>query len=347
MTTGAPNGVNPVTRADVARYAGVSSAVVSYVVNGGPRPVAVATAERVREAIRVLGYRPNASARALRTGSTRLLGLVVPDIANPLFAEMALAVEAESALRGYAVLLANTEGDVAAERRHIQHLTGRQIDGLLLTTGLSSAELTGLSTSGVPTVLLNTLTERAGFPSVGVDAFTGAYQATEHLIRHGHRSVALVIGGENASSDELRERGWRKATRDAGLSDGAIAREAWSRAGGLRAGDRLFDGSSHPTAVFVSSDLQALGLLRSAREHALRVPEDVAVVAFDGTEESDYSAPRLTVMRQPVRAIAADAVDRVLRADPGPGRHVMHRAELVVRESCGCPPPAVPPPDFS
>ena len=333
------SGRGQVTRADVARYAGVSSAVVSYVVNSGPRPVAPATSARVLEAVRVLGYRPNASARALRTGSTKLLGLVVPAIGNLLFAEMALGIESAAADRGYAVLLTSSEGDPDTERRHVLNLTARQIDGMLLTTAMSRPDLANLPLTGVPTVLIGAFEEVPGFVSVGVDAFGGAYDGTHHLVGHGHRSVALVIGGGRAAGDELRERGWLQATRDAGLPDGAIAREAWSRAGGYAAGHRLFGGTSHPSAVFVSSDIQAVGLLRALHELGLRVPEDVAIVSFDGTEDSRYTSPQLTVVRQPVRAMAADAVARVLVPIGHDGReHVMHRAELIVRESCGCHP---------
>ena len=341
ITSEPPASSARVTRADVARYAGVSSAVVSYVVNQGPRPVAPATAARVVAAIRVLGYRPNASARALRSGATMLIGLVVPEIGNPLFAELALAVEAEAASRGYALLLTNSENDGELERRHIRNLIGRQIDGLLLTTALSRPDLADLPLDGVRTVLLNTFQETPGFVGVGVDAFAGAYAATAHLTGHGYPSVALVIGGQQSSGDELRERGWRQAVRDAGLADGPIGREAWSRAGGYAAGLRLFAGKSRPRAVFVSSDLQAIGLLRALRERGLRVPQDVAVVSFDGTQESQYSAPRLTVLRQPVRVIAADAIERVLHGAEGDGiGHRLHRGELIIRDSCGCPPAA-------
>ena len=327
-----------VSRADVARRAGVSSAVVSYVVNDGPRPVATATATRVREAIKALGYRPNASARALRSGSTRLLGLVVPEIANPLFAELALAVESAAAERGYAVLLANSEGEADSERRHIRNLVGRQVEGLLLTTMFSQPDRADLMLEGTPTVLLNTFVPVPGFAGVGVDAFAGAYRGTKHLIGHGHSSIALVIGGHNANSQELRERGWRQSIRDAGLPDGPIAQASWSRAGGYRAGLRLLDSSTIPTAVFVSSDLQAVGVLRAARELGVRVPQDLALVSFDGTEESDFTAPRLTVMRQPVGGIASGAVDRVLKIghEPGVDDYTTYPAELIVRESCGC-----------
>jgi LacI family transcriptional regulator len=326
-----------VTRSDVARYAGVSSAVVSYVVNGGPRAVSAKTAEKVLDAVRVLGYRPNASARALRTGSTRLLGLVIPEFGNPLFAEMAVAIESAAAQRGYAVLLTSSESDPATERRHIANLTDRQIDGLLLMTAMSRPDLANLPLQGVPTVLLDTFEEVPGFASVGLDAFAGARDAVTHLIGHGHPSVALVIGGGAAPGSELRERGWLQATRDAGLPDGAIAREPWSRAGGYRAGRRLFGGANPPSAVFVSSDVQAIGLLLAVNEIGLRVPEDVAIVSFDGTEASAFTFPKLTVVRQPVQQMALDAVDRVLAATGQVGRgYIVHQPELIVRASCGC-----------
>lgn len=337
MQSSANSSRGQVTRSDVARYAGVSSAVVSYVVNGGPRPVAPATAERVLDAIRILGYRPNASARALRTGSTKLLGLVVPEISNLLFAEMAVAIESAAARRGFAVLLTSTEGDPETERRHIANLTARQIDGLLLMTAMSRPDLAGLPLIGVPTVLLDTFTEIPGFASVGLDALGGAYEGVSHLIGHGHRSVALVIGGGGAPGGELRERGWLKATRAAGLPDGPIARQPWSRAGGYQAGQALFGGTSGPSAVFVSSDIQAIGLLLALNEMGLRIPEDVAIISFDGTQASEYTYPKLTVVRQPVEAMAIDAVDRVLMPVGEQGQErIVHRPQLVIRRSCGC-----------
>lgn len=338
MTGMEPAAARPITRVDVARYAGVSSAVVSYVVNGGPRPVAPKTAARVREAIRVLGYRPNASARALRTGSTQLLGLVVPEIGNPLFADLALAIETAAAQRGYGLLLTNSQGDADAERRHVLNLTARQIDGLLLTPTNSRPDLANLPLTGTPTVLLGTFEQQPGYPSVGVDAYTGAYNGVTHLISHGHPSIALIIGGGRTPGDELREQGWLRATRDAGLPDGPIARESWSRAGGYAAGHRLFADSPHPSAVFVSSDLQAIGLLRALHESGRRIPHDVAVLSFDGTQESEYSNPQLTVIRQPIALIATDAINRLLTPNSPDGpNNILHPSELILRRSCGCP----------
>jgi LacI family transcriptional regulator len=326
-----------VTRDDVARYANVSSAVVSYVVNGGPRPVAASTATRVRQAIKVLGYRPNATARALRTGSTRLLGLVVPEIGNPLFAELAVAIEAVAAERGYEVLLTNSHSDPARERRLVSTLIARQVDGLLAWTMLTGSEVSLLPLDDVPTVLLNTFNAGPGFDTVGVDAEAGASLGTQHLIDHGHERIALVIGGGSASHLEARERGWTAATRSAGLGDGPIARDDFTRAGGYRAGLRLFSSPHPPGAAFVSSDMQATGVLRALDELGLRVPHDVALVSFDGTEESEYTLPRLTVVRQPVRAMAAAAVDRVLAISAdSPKEHSLLAPRLVIGGSCGC-----------
>ncbi|NYD23625.1 substrate-binding domain-containing protein [Kineococcus aurantiacus] len=321
-----------VTRADVARYAGVSPAVVSYVVNDGPRPVAAATAAKVREAIEVLGYRPNTTAQALRRGSSRLIGHVVPDLSNPLWAQFALAVDDVAAQRGYDVLLASTDGGAEAEHRRIDTLAARGVDALILTSVLARPDLVDHTRPGVPLVLLNTFFEVPGLPSLGVDAFGGARTGTAHLLAHGHGPVGLVIGGE---AGELREQGWRAAARDAGVAAGPIARGEFSRHGGLEAGSRLLGGPDRPRSVFVSSDLQAVGVLRAAAELGLRVPQDLAVVSFDGTVETEFTNPQLTTVRQPVAAMARAAVARVL--DPGTGeeRQVLP-AELVVRASCGC-----------
>ena len=327
-----------VTRADVARYAGVSGAVVSYVVNGGPRPVAPATRDRVLHAVRALGYRPNATARALSRGSTGLLGLVVPRIDNPHFGELAVALEHAALERGYGLLLANSGSEQEAERRDIVDLASRQVDGLVLVTGLGRHDLAALPLEGIPTVLVNTFRDVEGFTSVGVDAFEGAADAVRHLAGHGHRSVALVIG-EHAGDAEQRERGWLHGSRESGLVDGPIAREPFTREGGHRAGRRLFDTATPPTAVFCSSDLQALGVLHALWELGLEVPRDVAVVSFDGTADTAYLNPPLTVVEQPLAAMSRRAVALLL--DPPAGgttTTVVEPAALVVRRSCGCGP---------
>ncbi|MDB6427808.1 LacI family DNA-binding transcriptional regulator [Curtobacterium sp. 20TX0008] len=330
-----PTNPRAVTRADVARYAGVSTSVVSYVVHDGPRPVAAETAARVREAIRVLGYRPNASAQALRTGSSKMLGLIVPELDNPFWSELAVAVTHAAAARGYDLLIANSDGDAQQERERLRTLSARQVDGIIVTSIMTHPDLSSTTDPGIPMVLLNTFFEVPEYASIGVDALRGARQGTQHLVGHGYREIGLVMG--RTGSMELREQGWMQALRAAGLPDGPIVRCSFDRAGGYEAGLRMFGGGTGPRAVFVSSDLQAVGLLRALYELGLRSPDDVAVVSFDGVAEADYTNPQLTVVRQPVEAMAAAAVDRVLaREDPDDHHLDLVPAELVLGASCGC-----------
>ncbi|HET7140669.1 MAG TPA: LacI family DNA-binding transcriptional regulator [Arthrobacter sp.] len=332
----APRG--PVTRKDVARYAGVSTAVVSYVVNGGPKKVAPATEAKVQDAIRVLGYRPNAAARALKLGSSETLGLIVPDNSNPFFSLFAHAVEDAATALGYALVLSNSDGNLAKERRNIRNLAARQVDGVLLASVLFEPDLEVLETAGIPSVLLNQERDAPGFNSVGVDLAAGARMAVEHLIGHGHTNIGLAIGTNVSNDLDGREVGWLNALRDAGLPEGPTARSEFDRPGGYAAGKRLLASGNRPTAIFASSDMQGIGILRAVHEAGLTVPGDIALVSFDGSIESEYSWPALTTVAQPVRAMAESAV----RALVGEGREreLQHRifpTELIIRQSCGCP----------
>lgn len=329
----------PVTRADVARYAGVSTAVVSYVINDGPKPVAKATAARVRDAIEVLGYRPNLSARALVSGLTKLIALVVSDISNPFFADYALQVQIQAQARGYAVLMANAFADPQIENRVIDDLVGRQVDGLILASvGVQHERIAGLRRRGLATVVIDAAVPVQGLASLGSAAVDGSRQAVDHLIQvHGHREVAMVVG-MGVPGVDTREQGWLAATRSAGLPDGPISRQPFTREGGYEAGLRLFSASNRPTAVFTSSDLQGVGIMRAAHAMNLRVPDDVAVVSFDGTIESAFTSPPMTAAHQPVEEMAAAAVRLVLDDDASADSHLSFPMSLVVRESCGCPP---------
>ena len=317
----------PVTRNDVAQYAGVSTAVVSYVVNEGPRPVAPETRDRVLEAIRVLGYRPNATARALRMGTTRTFGLITPDGGNPLFAELAKAIDKEAAARGYVVLQTGADGDPATEQSKIAELLIRRVSGLLL---VAPTEDPDLSETDIPVIAINRVLPTVS--SVRPQYREGARRGVEHLLEHGHRRIGLVIGGGRSGEREL---GWRDALRAAGLEDGPIARTTFSRRGGYDAGRELLTATNRPTAVFASSDLQAVGVLRAIHEAGLRIPDDIAVLAFDGTAETEYSWPPLSVVRQPLERMAREAVSRLIDGQDAV-EAVTYPTDLIIRSSCGC-----------
>ena len=324
------------TRADVARRAGVSTAVVSYVVNDGPRRVAPGTAARVRAAVEALSYSPNVAARALRTGSSELLGLVVPDLTNPFFAELARAVEGAAAERGFLVALGSSGAREDVERDLVTDLTSRNVDGLLVSTVLTPRALGLLPRPHRPTVLLNVSSPFAGYATIGADARQGAFDVVDHLVgTHGHTSVVLVIGESTERLPEPRERGFAEAFAAHGLPPGPVVRTTFSRRGGYDSTVQILGWRHRPTAIFLSSDQQGAGAYRALREAGLECPDDVALVAYDGTSESEFGWPPLTVSRQPIDAMARAAVATVLAA--GAPDHQLFPTDLVLRQSCGCP----------
>ena len=330
------------TRADVARYAGVSTAVVSYVVNGGPRRVAPETAARVRAAIEALAYSPNVAARSLRRGSSEMIGLVVPDIANPYFGELARAVEVVAAEHGLLVTLGSSQASEHVERDLMAELWSRNVDGLLVSTVRPPDLLPPPPRGHRPTVLVNASRPYPGYSAIGADSRRGAYEVVDHLIAvHGHTSVALVIGQSTERLPEPREGGFADAFAAHGLPPGPVVRTVFSRTGGYDATRQVLSWRHRPTAVFLSSDEQASGAYRAVREAGLECPDDIALVAYDGTSQSEYCWPPLTVSRQPVTVMARAALETVLGLGPRPV-HQEFPTELVVRRSCGCAGPPTP-----
>ncbi|GAA3633251.1 LacI family DNA-binding transcriptional regulator [Microlunatus ginsengisoli] len=339
-------GQGAVTRADVARYAGVSDAVVSFVVNGGPKSVSEPTAARVREAIAQLGYRPNSTARALALGSTRTLGLVVPDATNPFYAEYTVAIQRAAAKLGFALLTISSGYDPAVELRGMLDLCDRQVDGLLLARGTGTTGAGELARRGVrtPVVLIDSTSPYPGHITIGSAAADGVDAVVEHLLRvHDHASVSLIIGDTADADTDGRETGWLRAHARNRRSPGQVEPAPFTRTGGHDAGIRLLQRTRRPTAIVTGSDLQAVGLLRAVRELGLRVPEDVALASFDGTEEASFTWSTLTTSRQPIDTMAEAAVSAVLVAqanedghEPGASEHRVFATDLVIGESCGC-----------
>lgn len=318
--------------------AGVSTAVVSYVVNDGPRPVAAATAQRVREAMELLGYRPNASARALRRGTTETLGLVVGDSLNPYFTQYTFELVSAAAARGWQLLIADSRQDEAIEARIVEELISRQVDGLLFASPFARFDQSrGLLNAGIPSVLIDCPGPVPGRRTVGSAADAGAEMLVQHLIEHGRRNIGLVIGVGGFGNPDPREFGWRKALRQAGLAEGPIARVPFSREGGYAAAATLLEDHTLD-AVFASNDLQAIGLVRALHERGIQIPDDVAVVSFDGTKESEFCWPPLTVARQNLPKLAAAALDLLSAPDVARETHIQIDTDFVRRASCGCAP---------
>lgn len=321
------------TRSDVARLAGVSPAVVSYVLNDGPRPVAPATRDRVLHAIDELGYRPNAVARALRLRKTHTLGLLVPDNSNPYFAELAKALEDEAYAHGYALLLANSSDSPERERRQLRTLIDRQVDGLLVIG--SSQHSIDAAAANVPIVLLDRAGDAGRLPSVVVDNRGGAHAGATHLLEHGRFHVACISGPLSLPAARERFQGFLDAVGDS-AGRRLAAEVPFTRDGGHRATLDLLRRDPRPDALLACSDLQGIGALHACWELNLRVPDDVAIIAFDGTQESEYTNPPLSVIQQPIAEIAADAIEKIINPAGGVSQSV-HGYTVIGRRSCGCP----------
>ncbi|TDE15106.1 LacI family DNA-binding transcriptional regulator [Jiangella asiatica] len=333
-----------VTRRDVARLAGTSPAVVSYVLNDGPRGVAPATRERVLHAVDQLGYRPNRIASSLRTNRTMTLGLVVPDNTNPYFAELARAIEDVAFAEGYTLLLGNATDRAERENAYIQAFLDRRVDGILLIPSHDSvAAAAELARTGTPWVLMDRLLDLDGVPAVVLsDNRQGGRLATEHLIGHGRRRIACISGPRDVRNTSERVMGWRDALAATPLDpDAAPLREVpFDRFAGYRAARDILTRHDEIDAIFVASDEQALGVMRALGELGRTCPRDIALVSFDGVAASLLTTPTLSTIRQPVAALARHAVARILtqrEEEPAPVETIVLPVELVARGSCGCP----------
>ena len=337
---------------DVAQLAGVSVKTVSNVVNGYPyiRPV---TRARVEAAIVELGYRLNVSARNLRQGRTGMIGLAVPELSQPYFAELADLVIQAGEEAGVTVLIEQTGAERNRELE-VLHGTRRQMtDGLIFSPLALGEEDRAEFTVDYPLVLLGERIFHAPADHVTMANVEGAYAATRLLIERGRRRIAVIGAhpGETVGSAGLRVQGYERALVEAGLPlDPALVGpvDAWHRATGAEAMERLLASGTPFDAVFALNDAMALGALRALSARGVRVPQDVAVIGFDDVDDARYSSPSLSTVAPGRVQIARTAVElltaRIARiADPTTDRsyaEVVADFEIVEREStAGTPAP--------
>ncbi len=338
-----------VTRSDVARAAGVSPAVVSYVINNGPRPVSTGMRIRVELAIADLGYRPNTIASALRGGSSRSIGLLTPGLGSPQHAEFAEALEKQLASSDYLMITGSTGHDRAQERRQLRMFVERRVDALVFAPGMtvSTRAITGID--DIPVLIVDDLPFRADASGIRIEDSLDATYAVQHLQSHGHSLIGCICGPGNRRSGEGPALGWRQAQQAARAPNGQelVAHAEDSEAGGYAAALQLLSGHGRvsnvhrrvPTALFVASDTQAIGAISACYELGLRFPEDIAVVSLGGTRLASYFNPPITSMRRDTDLIAQVAIEHLLARIKNPSVppvHVALRGNLVVGHSCGC-----------
>lgn len=326
---------------EVAEQAGVSLGTVSNVLNR-PEMVAEATRQRVEKVIKELGFVRNASAHQLRAGHSHYLGLVVLDVTNPFFTEVARGVEDAANAAGYIVILCNSDSSPGKENRYLRVLEEQRPAGILITPVQNDVSyLQHLRQQGIAVVLLDRLSRARGLCSVAVDDVLGGALATRHLLELGHRRIAFVSGPLTMRQCAERRQGMRRATREAGLDPDKVTSEIAATAQNAAAGEQcvetLLQQEPRPTAVFCANDLLALGLMRGLHQRGIRVPDDIALVGYDDVEFASVLSPALTSIRQPKyelgRAAAELLLDEIESKTAHEHRQVVYTPELLVRAS--------------
>ena len=331
---------------DIAQMAGVSVNTVSRALNDKP-DVSADTRERVRGIAERVGYSPNLLAKSLVSGLTQTIGLVVTDCTDPYYAGLIRAVEDVASREGFGLLLATSNEDPVKERWGLALLTGRRVDGLLLTAvDVNAAHVRELLRGEVPVVLLSRRPRGYRGPFVGIDNVRGARAAVRHLFDLGHRRIACIGRRGPASSARDRLTGFRQELRACGLPGdprALVHRAEPSVAGGRDAVPWLLGLDPRPTAVLTYNDAQAVGVIRGLQAAGLAVPGDVSVVGFDDIALAALVHPPLTTVAQPIDEIgrrgAAALIQRIRQGGAAMGRPLVLSSRLVVRESAGAPPP--------
>ena len=300
-----------ITIYDVAREANVSMATVSRVVNGNPN-VKPATRKKVVEVIDRLGYRPNAVARGLASKKTTTVGVIIPDIASPFFAELARGIEDIATMYKYNIILSNSDQNIEKELHLLNTMLGKQVDGIVFMGGNIKAEhVEEFKKSPVPIVLAGSIEETGEIPSVNIDYQQATFDAVSTFVEKGHKNIAFVIGPliEPINKDKKLE-GYKQALNDAGIeyNEKLVVEGDYTYDSGLEAIERILELDTKPTAILVGSDEMALGVIHGAFDRGYSVPEDFEVISSDNTRLTLMVRPQLTTIVQPLYDIGAVAM---------------------------------------
>ena len=325
---------------DVAAHAAVSVATVSAVMNGN-KYVSPELAQRVRESITALSYQRNSFARGLKTQVSYSIGLIVPDITNPFFTNIARGVEDVASAHNYSLILGNTDEDPEKEKKYLQLLESKQADGLIIAVTARSHEyLQSLPIQHLALISIDRSLFDLGIDTVMVDNRAGARTAVEHLIALGHRRIGLVTGIRGIAPTEERLLGYTEALEKHGIAvDPALIAVAYARvAGGERGAMQLLALKDRPTALFMMDGTMAIGALKSIAKLGLRCPEDIALASFDDFTWAAVMRPHLTVIDQPTYEIGQQSAHLLferLRNQKKAPREIRLQTRFIVRESCG------------
>jgi DNA-binding LacI/PurR family transcriptional regulator len=325
----------------VAKVARVSSATVSRTINHVPT-VNPKLAARVWEAVRKLNYFPNTQARALVSGRSRMLGLIVAEITNPFFPELIQGFEEVAIEHGYEILIGSASQDPERMKRCIHRMIERKADGIaIMTFGIEQRVLDQLASQNIPLVMVDEGPERSGVSVLRIDYHEGIRQSVQHLAALGHRTIGFVTGPPRQHSSQARLDAFKKAAQACGIPDEprSIVESDHTMEGGITAAGSLIAAGDLPTAIVCSNDMLAIGVLHRLSRERLRVPDDISLIGFDDIRMAEMMIPPLTSVRMSRMELARTAVAALCAhaESRDPQREYRIGTQLLVRESTGFP----------
>lgn len=328
---------------EVAKKAGVSVATVSRVLNH-PDSVAPATKERILQVINEVEYTPNWFARGLNFNKTNTIALLIPNILNPSYMEIAKGVEDVAHQKGYTTLLCNGENALEKEREYIDSLIKRRVDGIVLVSSLlENKDVEAIKKQGTPVVLIGENRDVSEVPIVRIDCQNAAYKAVRHLLDIGYKDIA-IIHGRTPEKENLRKiEGYRQALSEEGILEvnEFIIQAENIVEGGYLAAKKLVELTKRPRAIFASSDLIAFGAMDAMKDYGLCVPDDIAIVGFDNIKMSNLIEPKLTTVEKPLHKMGVvgarllfDTMENK-EVEGADNREILLQSKLKIRKSCG------------
>ncbi|MDF2926519.1 MAG: transcriptional regulator, LacI family [Paenibacillaceae bacterium] len=332
------------TMKEVAAAAGVSLGTVSNVLNHHPS-VTEENRRKVQEAVQRLKYRPNVAARTLKTKTSKSLGLIIPDITNPFYPELARGAEDAAKQFGYSLFLCNNDRSAEKEREYINILVEKKVDGIILVKpGIGAEEILDIRGQCAAVLVDVHGAELPECDIINVDDRGGALKAMELLYGLGHRRIALISGELEAMSSRTRQQAYLEFLGSHGIpvDDRLVKRGSYDWHSGYKCAVELLRNPDPPTAIFAANDLMALGAMKAVRERQLSVPGDFSLVGFDDVDMASLCAPPLTTVRQPKYEIGVLGVETLIRQIAAAEKKEAHQpgtvvldTELILRESTG------------
>ncbi|SPM24552.1 substrate-binding domain-containing protein [Vibrio cholerae] len=327
------------TMKDIARLAGVSTSTVSHVINKS-RFVSDEIAERVNNAAQQLNYAPSALARSLKMNRTKTIGMLVTTSTNPFFGEVVKGVERSCYHQGYNLILCNTEGDNQRMKASINTLLQKRVDGLLLMCSTLEGERLDVFDRypDIPIVVMDWGPILFASDKIQDNSLQGGYMAAKHLIESGHKEIGCITGPLIRHQAQMRYEGYKRALAEAGIAINPdwIVESDFECEGGYQAFEKLYQRGKLPSALFVSNDMIAMGVIQAASQRGLRVPDDLSLIGYDDVHIAKFMTPALTTIHQPKYRLGKAAVDTLLYRLENPdttAQVVQLEPTLVVRSS--------------